>query len=500
MTEVNNSGALHHTQQQAPILDAGKLPGKERVSGGQLDGKDLTVSSRGAAPNEFINSKGEVAPQLETPGDTSLLDLESASVKIAEISKHAEESLKSTRALLSNIVSGKVTPEQTAQLQQHAAALLETSEYVDNLQGKGLDNTKGKESVLAALGFSDAQLEALLSLANPDDAGNSLASLHGGARSLNAKASVLRSLGFSDSQIDALLSMANPDDDGNSLASLHQSGAGAKELLKALGFQQQQIDKLIGLLNGTLDSSGFSEQAALLKKMGFTDAQAETILSNSDNLKLKEQKKLLESASSEQSNLLKSAAIGFNTLSANQVFGPEILEQLVDMFAVMELLHKMSVEQRQNARTSRSINYEASKQQVLVQAEKMKDAAVKTAIAGFVSAGAKMAAAAAQGGFAVKSAKGVTDGVRQAQVAIGNALGSSITSMGDIIKTGLDYTATMDQAEIKVREAIQKTYDNAAQSDSEFLNMHQDMIRNVQSKMDEIIRSWFETLKSTTRV
>ena len=68
-----------------------------------------------------------------------------------------------------------------------------------------------------------------------------------------------------------------------------------------------------------------------------------------------------------------------------------------------------------------------------------------------------------------------------------------------MVKAGMDYQAGMHQAQVKIHEAMQKTHDNAAQYESEFMNMQSDTVRTVQSKMDEIIRSWFETLKSTTR-
>ncbi|MGB0359944.1 MAG: hypothetical protein ACPGEF_00820, partial [Endozoicomonas sp.] len=405
MTEgINNTGSAHHTQQ--PILDPGTISGKQKVSGGQLDGKDFTVSSRNAAEGAIVSSRNEMAPQLETPSETSLPDLEFASAQVAQISKHIEESMKSTHALLANIVSGEVSPEQAARLQQHAASLLGTSEYLDNLRGEGLQTMGGKQNILAALGFSD-------------------------------------------SQIDALLSMANPEDQDNTLSSLHQSGAGAKEMLKAQGFQQQQIDKLLSLPNGTFDSNEFSEQVGLLQKMGFSDVEAATILSASDSLKVKEQKMLLESNTTEQREFLTSAGNAFNQMSVNQVFAPQILEQLVDMFAVMELIHKMSVEQRRTARESRSLNYESAKQQILSQAEKMKEAAVKTAIGGYISAGTKVAAGVFQGAYAVKSGYAPNDGVRQQQVAIGNALSSITQASGEVGKTAFDYQATMHQAEIK---------------------------------------------------
>ncbi|MFK0570978.1 hypothetical protein [Endozoicomonas sp.] len=498
MAEINRAGSAVQTTQQQSILEAGKAAAKDKVSAGQLAGDNIRVSSQEAQSAALRGSQAQ-RPELDTPQDLSPAQMEAANAQMAEVGELTDQALANTKELLTNILDGSVTPEQTARLQKHAASLQGASEYLENLQGKGLNTPQGKRSVLAAMGFNDAQLEALLSLANPDDANNALASLHGGQGVLDQKKSALRSLGFSDSQIDALLSMANPDEDGNGLVSLHQAGSNPKTALEALGFKGAQVDRLLALLSGQAKTAEFAEQQQLLTKMGFSDAEIETILLAGDPRLLKQQKALIQSSSPQTVSLLQANSTGLNLLSQNNIFDQKILEQLVDIFAVMELLHKMSVAQRRSAREFRSVEYEAAKNEILNQAGEMKKAALLSAIGGWVSAGTKIAGGVAQGGLAMKSGNAQNQGALQQQVALANGVSQVITASGDMVKAGMDYQAGMHQAQVKLHEAFQKTHDNAAQSESEFMNMHGEMIRTVNSKMDEIIRSWFETLKTTTR-
>lgn len=207
----------------------------------------------------------------------------------------------------------------------------------------------------------------------------------------------------------------------------------------------------------------------------------------------------MQAADPKLASLLQANSTGLNLLSQNNIFDQKILEQLVDIFAVMELLHEMSVTQRRNAREFRAVEYEAAKNEILHQADEMKKAALMTAIGGWVSAGTKIAGGIVQGGLAIKSGGAPNQGAMQQQVALANGVSQIVTASGDMVKAGMDYQAGMHQAQVKIHEAFQKIHDNAAQAESEFMNLHSDMIRTVQSKMDEIIRSWFETLKSTTR-
>ena len=499
MAEISNAGGASQVTQH-PSLEAGKAAARERVSAGHLNGDNIRVSSQEARSAALRGGVQNQGPNLDAPGDLSPVQMEKANAQMREVSKLTDEALASSKSLLNNVLDGNVPPEQSARLQQHAKVLNGSSQYLDTLMnGKGLDSAQGKRSVLAGMGFNDAQLDALMSLANPDDADNTLSSLHGGQGMVDQKKSVLKSMGFSDSQIDALLSLANPDEDGNGMASLHQAGSNPKAALEALGFKGAQAERLLALLNNQGKMAEFSGQAKLLSAMGYNDAQIETILLASDPQLLKQQKALMQVADPGTMKLLQANATGLNLLSQNNMFDQKILEQLVDIFTVMELLHKMSVQQRRSARESRAVEYEAAKDQVLNQAEEMKKAALMSAIGGWVSAGTKIAGGVVQGGLAMKSAAAPNQGAMQQQVALANGVSQVVTASGDMVKAGMDYQAGMHQAQVKIHEAMQKTHDNAAQYESEFMNLQSDMVRTVQSKMDEIIRSWFETLKSTTR-
>ncbi len=500
MAEISNTGGASHIAQQQSNLGAGKAAAKERVSAGHLNGDNIRVSSqdgRSAALRGAVQNQG---PNLDAPNDLKPMQMEKANAQMGEVSKLTDEALASSKSLLNNVLDGKVSPEQKATLQSHAKALKAAGQNLETLMnGKGLDTAQGKRSVLAGMGFNNSQLDALMSMANPDDADNSLASLHGGQGSLGQKQSALKSMGFSDSQIEALMSLANPDEEGNGLASLHQAGSNTKAALEALGFKGPQAERLMALLNGQGKMAEFPGQAKLLAAMGFNDAQIKTILQAADPQMLKQQKALMQAADPNTVKLLQANATGLNLLSQNNIFDQKILEQLVDIFTVMELLHKMSVTQRRSARESRAIEYEAAKNEVLNQASEMKKAALYTAIGGWVSAGTKIAGGVAQGGLAIRSSSAPNQGAMQQQVALANGVSQVVTASGDMIKAGMDYQAGMHQAQVKIHEAMQKTHDNAAQYESEFMNLQSDTVRTVQSKMDEIIRSWFETLKSTTR-
>ena len=499
MAEISNAGGASQVTQH-PSLEAGKAAARERVSAGHLNGDNIRVSSQDARSSALRGGGQNQGPNLDAPGDLSPVQMEKANAQMREVSTLTDEALASSKSLLNNVLDGDVPPEQSARLQQHAKVLNGSGQYLDTLMnGKGLDSAQGKRSVLAGMGFNDAQLDALMSLANPDDADNTLSSLHGGQGMVDQKKSVLKSMGFSDSQIDALLSLANPDEDGNGMASLHQAGSNPKAALEALGFKGAQAERLLALLNGQGKMAEFAGQAKLLSAMGYNDAQIETILLASDPQLLKQQKALMQVADPSTMKLLQANATGLNLLSQNNMFDQKILEQLVDIFTVMELLHKMSVQQRRSARESRAVEYEAAKDQVLNQAEEMKKAALMSAIGGWVSAGTKIAGGVVQGGLAMKSAAAPNQGAMQQQVALANGVSQVVTASGDMVKAGMDYQAGMHQAQVKIHEAMQKTHDNAAQYESEFMNLQSDMVRTVQSKMDEIIRSWFETLKSTTR-
>ena len=121
-------------------------------------------------------------------------------------------------------------------------------------------------------------------------------------------------------------------------------------------------------------------------------------------------------------------------------------------------------------------------------------------IGGFVSGSTKIIAGAVQTRVAVKAGNAPNQAVMQQQTAYANGISQMISATGDMIKAGMDYQAGMYQAQIKVSESIQKGWENIAQSESEFLNMYQDLLRMMRTKIEEIDRAHIESLKSSTRV
>ncbi len=512
MSQVGQTGSTQNTP-----VDYSSHSGKvsndrslDKVGSGSLDGQNIRFADQ-RAQNEVLAGQQLRAPELEHPDDVRPTALESASNNVRDVSELTEQAVTSTKSLIENIRNGTLTPEQQTRLQEHSETLKGTGNYLSNLHGQNVGTAEGKRSVLAGLGFNQSQLDSLLSLANPDDADNSLASLHGGQAALQGKKDVLSSLGFSESQIEALLSLANPDDEGNALASAHQAGLGPKATLQALGFSPVQAERLAALLNGQAAAAGSAEQRQLLSQMGFSDAEIDILLTSADPRALKQQNALIQTTNTQQVANLQAQAASISLYSNGSTASDAVLEQLADIFVVLELLHQMSVQSRRTARETRSMEYDAAKQEILKQADEMKKAAVNTLIAGVVSGAAKIAAGAISGAGALAGAKANASGAdataqSQAQSAAlqqsmqrATAVSQMVSAGGDLAAAGFQYEAGMNQAKQKEHEAYQKTHDNAAQSESEWMQLQQDMVKTVQSKMDEIIRTWYETLKSTTR-
>ena len=510
MSQVGQSGST----QNAPVdysSQAGAAKGLEsldRVGSGDLDSKNLRLADQ-KAQSDVLRGQQQRIPQLDQPDDVMPTSLESANTEVAEISKTTDAAVKSMVELLENAKNGTLSPEQQQRIGQHMDSTKGAASYISNLHGQGIGTAEGKRSVLAGMGFNQSQLDALLSLANPDDAGNPLASMHGGQAALQGKQSALSSMGFSDSQIEALLSLANPDD-GNALASTHQAGSNPKGALQALGFSSGQADRLVALLNGQ-SPQGSAEQRALLTQMGYSDAEIDVMLSAADSKSLSQQNAVIKGTTAEQAQELQAAA-NPNIFSTGNIAADKIVEQLFDIFMVLELLHEMNVNSRRNAREQRSLEYDAAKQEILAQADEMKKAAVHRLVGGVIAGAAKIAAGAISGAGALAGPKANSsagaDATAQSQaqsaalqrsMQSATAVSQMVSGAGDMAAAGFNYQASLHDAKQKEHEAFQKTHDNAAQSWSEMMQLHQDMVKTVQSKMDEIIRTTFETLKSLTR-
>ena len=552
MAQVGNTGSTQNTPVDYSSHATG-LSGAEsldRVGRGDLDGKNIKFS-RQNGQSEVLQGQQLRAPVLDQPEDVKPTHLESANEGVGDINKLTEKAIASTSSLIKNARSGTLTQEQQAKIQELSDTLEGASSYLRSLHGQNADTAKARKSVLAgmgigdqqnvllsatgeartallearhggqatlqgkkdslkAMGFSDSQIEALMALADPDDPSNPLASLHGGSPKGNKDA--LKARGYSEGQIEALLSLADPNDEGNSLASIHQFGSAAKSKLVALGlssdeaqrlliltagFNSAQTDRILGLLNG--QSVGSAAQKQLLLQLGFTEKEVGILLVVADPEMLKAQDSLIKTTTVELADQLDKIAEAANALSTGSPVADDIIEQLVDIFMVMELLHEMSVQSRRTARESRAIEYDAAKQEILKQAGEMRKAAVMTLIAGVVSGTMKVAAGATA--MAGGAGGGANQSATQAQMSMQRSMQASqmISASGDLMGAGFQYQAAEHSARQKEHEAFQKTHDNAAQSESEWMQLQQDMVKTVQSKMDEIIRTHFETLKTLTR-
>ena len=510
MSQVGHTGST----QQAQVDYSSKIAALsgsnvlDEVGAGDLAGQNIRFS-REEARNEVLKGQQLRVPDLDTPDDVKPTHMESANSDVGDLRKLTEKALDNTSELIKNARNGTLTPEQQSTLEKHSETLRGAAEYLNGIGGKNVSTGEGKKAVLAGLGFNQSQLDALMSLANPDDEGNTLASLHGGSAALQGKKDALKAQGFSEGQIEALLALAGPDDEGNFLASTYQAGSGPKSALRNLGFSEAQTERLLALLNGR--TTGTEDQKNLLKQMGYTDAEADVILAFADPKILKQQEVLGTEGGDAQVEALMQAANAANVLSTGSSIGDGVLKQLADIFVVLELLHQMSVQGRRTARESRSLEYDAAKAEVLKQAGEMRKAAINTLVAGVVTSSAKIAAGAismagATGGKS-KAPKGADANTKaqaeaaatQASLQKASAVSQMVSASGEVAGAGFNYQAQEHQARQKEHEAFQKTHDNAAQSDSEWMQLQQDMVKTVQSKMDEIIRTWFETLKTTTR-
>ena len=256
---------------QANALQGGESV--DKVSSGNLDGQNISASKKADESNVLRGQEARI-PDIDTPDDVKPTHLEQAKTNLDELEEVTNKALGSTFDMVKNAKEGKLSPEQMVQLKQTSEILDNTVTFLGQLSGKSASGAEGKKSVLASLGFSERQMDALMSLANPDDAANALESMHGGAAALQGKKDSLKSMGFSDAQVDALLALADPDDEGNALASMHQA-TGNKAKLGALGFSAAQAERFLALLEGK--SQGTPQQLQQLMKSGMSEQQAKLV-------------------------------------------------------------------------------------------------------------------------------------------------------------------------------------------------------------------------------
>ena len=286
--------------------------------------------------------------------------------------------------------------------------------------------------------------------------------------------------------------LAPKDIDGSVLGKMEKAKT-PSDVLKALGLNDDQVNKMLDVLDG-------KGNGTFLMSLGVDKQYATILQSMVSPEKLLNQQVLGRLASTDAVSLLKANSEGLKMLADQKVFTPEITKQLVDIFSVMILFHEMGVSQRRFAREGRAAAYAAARNELLNQSKEMEKAAMSSMIGGFVSASTKIIAGAVQTRVAVKAGNAPNQAVMQQQTAYANGISQMISATGDMIKAGMDYQAGMHQAQIKVSESIQKGWENIAQSESEFLNMYQDLLRMIRTKIEEIDRAHIESLKSSTRV
>ena len=217
----------------------------------------------------------------------------------------------------------------------------------------------------------------------------------------------------------------------------------------------------------------------MLAQIGFNEEAAEIVLTNANPAAVKQQDSLIKGTNAEQIAQLQSLAQSTSAFATGGSYSAGVVEQLADIFMVLELLHEMSVQSRRTSREYRSAQYDAAKQEILNQADEMKKAAVHTLVAGVVSGAAKVAAGAVSAAGAFGGAKGKApagaDATAQSQaqsaamqqsIQKATAVSQMVQGAGDMAAAGFNYQATLHSAKQKEHEAYQKSHDNAAQSAS----------------------------------
>ncbi|MGI9275658.1 MAG: hypothetical protein ACR2PT_12540 [Endozoicomonas sp.] len=550
MAEIGQTGSTQSQQvDYSPGLsESAETESLGNVGSGNLSGQNIKQTVTQAGSDILLGQRSR-APELDQPQGVKPTQLEMASTEVADISKLTGKVVTNTSLLMQNIQSGALTHDQQERIQRYSITLEETASYLQVINGKQVASIESKKSFISAMGHNDGQVEAFFN--RHDD--EVLASRHGGREGLQGKKDSLKSMGFSDSQIDALLALADPDDASNSLASMHGAGGAtsnfrnalntlgfsdgrvsalvtmvdseggnllsfilkagteakdkimsiglsqaeaSKLILVAMGFSSAQADGIIGLLNR--QSTGSDGQKQLLMQMGFVGGEADVVLVLANRQMLNAQEALIRMTSDMLADELEEAASAIRSISTGSPIADKVLQQLADIFIVLELLFEMSILGRRTARETRAIEYDAAKQQILNQAGEMRKAAVMTLVAGVVGGTMKVAAGATAmaGGMG-----GSKQSVTQSQMKMQRAMQTSqmVGSVGELGGAGFQFQSSEHNSRQKELEAVQKTHDNSAQSESEWMQLQQDMVKTVQAKMDEIIRTWFETLKTTTR-
>ena len=656
---IHGPGNQPITSGSSAIVENGEV-GKAAVSGGFLDNDiklQMLHSDKAAASSPLESLPLLVEPRIAGLQAQAFAH-QAASKDLAELDKVMKQASEEVGSSMVRVQLGMQTPQDQELLQRNAKSLDGAASYVDSMTKDGGDLTNDEKAfILGGQGFSNQQISGLLlSQSDPTAFKEQVSSKHDSNYSKGA--SDLKALGYSDSQANILLSLGddniiNSDSRKDQLNKVFENNPEAQKLV-SLGFNENKVRELLNTKGEGQDRVGISgggELTQLLGRAGFSENDAKAVIAGGNTKKLEEQNVFLKTTSSpDVSNKLRSLAEHSKLISNSPVkpFLEESLKQQADIFMVLELIHKMSVEGRRSAREQRSIEYDAAKTEVLFQAEKIKDAALFTLAADLATGTASMAGgiaslrAGAKGGVGKGKGKGKSssskggdndvevskgksksssskggdndvdvskgkskskskgdseddtstssrkrkkrssDGDdsqptsrsetrskkqlknkknqekqaeketsradkkrseskdeahdnaesanadRKKEVTIDNdkktknkksnsdkdakdanavarnqakgaAYSSVATGLGTVLSGGFKFMATQEQAEQKESEARQKTHENAAQSWSEWMQLNQDMIKNAQSKIEEITRIHFDTLKSASR-
>ncbi|MDP0561003.1 MAG: hypothetical protein QS721_01185 [Candidatus Endonucleobacter sp. (ex Gigantidas childressi)] len=625
---------------------------KEIVSAGLIGG-DAKLQMI-AGQNAVAYSPLAHRPSLSAPKEMSMQAQaaahQAASADLLGLGKSVESASQETAVTMVRVQLGIQTPQDQEVLQRNTKLLGGAANYIESLfKDQDQLTTGDKQALLGGQGFNDEQIGDLLG--SRSDTGTFQASAkekHGDAYS-QRKADLI-GMGYDDNQADMLLSLSDDSLSNNDLSKgqlkkLFSNNPEAKKLID-IGFDENKIKELLSLVDKGVTTKGSligSEKTIqLLGRMGFGEKEAKILIATGSADKLKEQLSLLNRLEGYPEVSQKMLLLAANTKeiadSPNKAFLEEHLKQLADIFLVLELIHKMSVQQRRFAREARSAEYESAKQSVLKQVDHIKSAAVLTLVADVVQGSMSIAGGAlsmkagasgtklSKGGKGGKSSAGskiddievkkstpdskssgitgaADEGVEAGGAKSKKKTGKSSSGKGDDVTTsrikntdnkaksntkakrqaeqdasasakkksegklddkqddiqqnqenkkevtidqdkqadqskaaGLDsnrqqklqndmgrrqgqamaansiftgvgqaagglfrFAAAGETAEQKEDEAIQKTHENAAQSWNEWMQLQQDQVKNAQSKIEEINRITFDTLKTLSR-
>ncbi|OLQ73080.1 hypothetical protein BIT28_11980 [Photobacterium proteolyticum] len=175
-------------------------------------------------------------------------------------------------------------------------------------------------------------------------------------------------------------------------------------------------------------------------------------------------------------------------------------DTMVQISDILTLMHQLATTQRQQARESRMTEREAAVGSILGQADKIREQAELERLSGWISAGISIASGAMQVSGGVKALKmDISDAKLQTVNSIQQAKTQILTGVGQLLTTQIDYHAKQKQADGKVLEADQKVHETAMEDEGQQMQFYLDVIRDARQKLEEVMRSQQESMKSIVR-